>query len=49
MSLTYKDLNAIRTVVEETVDPVKGELKALSSDIKEIYTMLADLQKSRST
>ena len=46
MSLTYTDLQEIRKIVEETVHPIKGELEALRSDIKEIYGMLADLQKS---
>ena len=46
MSLSYADLQEIRKIVEETVHPIKGELEALGSDIKEIYGMLADLQKS---
>lgn len=46
MSLTYEDLQAIRAIVEETVDPLKGELEALSNDIKDIYEMLAEIQKS---
>jgi hypothetical protein len=37
MSLTFDDLQAIRTIVEETVDPIKGDIEALSNDIKEIY------------
>ena len=45
MSLSYDDLQAIRTVVEETISPVRGDIKALSNDIKEIYQMLADIQK----
>ncbi|HEV2402574.1 MAG TPA: hypothetical protein VGS08_00035 [Candidatus Saccharimonadales bacterium] len=49
MSLTYDDLQAIRKVVEETVEPIKGELEALGNDIKEIYKMIADLQRSPST
>jgi hypothetical protein len=46
MSLTYDDLQEIRKVVEETVNPIKGELRALGNDIKEIYDMIASLQKS---
>jgi len=46
MSLTYEDLQAIRTIVEETVDPMKGELEALSNDVKDIYEMLAEIQKN---
>lgn len=46
MSLTYKDLQEIRKVVEETLDPIQGELKALGNDIKEIYAMINDLQKT---
>jgi hypothetical protein len=44
MSLTYDDLQEIHKIVEETVHPIKGELKALGNDIKEIYDMLASLQ-----
>jgi hypothetical protein len=46
MSLTYDDLQSIRTIVEETVNPIKGEIEALGNDIKEIYEMLADLHKN---
>lgn len=46
MSLSYEDLQAIRKIVEETVDPIKGELEALGNDIKEIYNMLSRVQKS---
>jgi peptidoglycan hydrolase CwlO-like protein len=46
MSLSYDDLQAIRKVVEETVDPIKGELEALGNDIKEIYEMISSSQKS---
>ncbi len=49
MSLTFDDLQAIRKIVEETVDPLKGEIEALSNDIKEIYEMLADPQKASTT
>lgn len=46
MSLTYKDLQEIRKIVEETVQPIAGELEALKNDIKEIYGMIAELQTS---
>lgn len=36
MSLSHKDLQEIRKIVEETVQPITGELEALGSDIKEI-------------
>ena len=49
MSLTYDDLQAIRKIVEETVSPVKGELEALGNDIKEIYDMIASLQRDPSS
>ena len=45
MNLSYEDLQAIRTIVEETVSPIKGDIEALSNDIKEIYGMLADFHK----
>jgi hypothetical protein len=48
MSLSYDDLQAIRSIVEETVDPLRGDVEALSNDIKDIYEMLADLQKATS-
>ena len=46
MSLTNKDLQEIRKVVEKTLDPIQGELKALGNDIKKIYEMITDLQKT---
>ncbi|MEK7152876.1 MAG: hypothetical protein AAB834_02940 [Patescibacteria group bacterium] len=46
MSLSYDDLQEIRKIVEETVNPIKGDLEALGNDIKEIYDMIANLQKS---
>ena len=48
MSLSYEDLQAIRNVVKEEVSPISGELEALSNDIKEIYTMIDDVQKKSS-
>jgi hypothetical protein len=49
MALSYEDLQAIRTIVEETIDPIKGDLVALGNDIKEIYSMIADLKKNSSS
>ncbi|HKR81707.1 MAG TPA: hypothetical protein VJR27_01770 [Candidatus Saccharimonadales bacterium] len=58
MSLTNDDLQAIRDVikdevssavrstVEEALHPISGELEALRNDIKEIYDMIAHIQKS---
>jgi hypothetical protein len=48
MSLTYDDLQAIRAIIEETINPVRGDIEALSNDVKEIYGLLADLQKQNS-
>jgi uncharacterized protein (UPF0335 family) len=49
MSLTYDDLQAIRNVVKEEMNPLSGEIEALSNDIKEIYSMIADAQKNASS
>jgi len=49
MSLSYDDLQGIRKIVEETVNPIKGGLEALGNDIKEIYDMIANLQKTTSS
>ena len=46
MSLSYKDLQEIRKIVEETIQPIAGELEALGSDIKEIYSMIFESQKT---
>ena len=43
MSLSYDDLQAIRTIVEETVKPLRGDIEALSNDIKDIYKMIGNL------
>lgn len=57
MSLTNDDLQAIREIiknevsvnvrsaVQEELRPILGEIEALRNDIKEIYDMIADLQK----
>jgi hypothetical protein len=47
MSLSYDDLQAIRTIVEETVNPLRGDIEALSNDIKDIYEMIAKLQNNQ--
>lgn len=44
MSLTHDDLQAIRNIVEETVNPLRGDIEALNNEIKEIYAMISDLQ-----
>jgi hypothetical protein len=46
MSLTTNDLQQIRNIVEDIVNPLRGDIEALSNDIKEIYNMIAELQKS---
>jgi hypothetical protein len=38
MSLSNDDLQAICKVVEETANPIKGELEALGNGIKEILS-----------
>ena len=57
MSLTTGDLQQIRNIVQEVVrsdvaqmldsrlKPLKGEIKALRNDIKEIYIMIADCRR----
>ena len=50
MSLSTKDLYEIRNIVEDVVEvkikPLLDEIAALRSDIKEIYDMIYDLQKT---
>ena len=43
MSLSYDDLQAIRKIVEETVNPLRDDIEALSNDI---YRMISELQKN---
>lgn len=43
MSLSYEDLQSMRKVVEEAIQPVQGYIEALTNDVKEIYEMLAEL------
>jgi hypothetical protein len=45
MSLTHDDLQAIRAIIEETINPVRGDIEALSNDVKDVYGMLAEPQK----
>ncbi len=44
MSLTSSDLQEIRNIIKEEIQPVQGELHALRNDIKEIYDMIAQIQ-----
>ena len=44
MSLTANDLNEIRTIINEAMNPLQNELRALRNDIKEIYSMLSSLE-----
>ena len=53
MSLTATDLQEIRNIIKSALDqqtdedikPLRNEIQALRNDIKEIYDMLAELQK----
>jgi hypothetical protein len=53
MSLSSTDLLEIRSILKEELkqelEPIKGGLEALSNDVKEIYSMIADLQRSTIT
>ena len=44
MSLTSTDLADIRGILKEELRPLQDELEALSNDIKEIYSIISDLQ-----
>lgn len=44
MSLTQSDLQQIEAIFDRKLEPIFGELKALREDIKEIYSMLSELQ-----
>jgi len=46
MSLTREDLQEIRSIIQEEVRPLAGELEALRNDIKDIYDMIADLRRN---
>ena len=49
MSLTHEDLQQIGVLLEDKLDrklePIINELKALREDIKEIYNMIAELER----
>ena len=49
MSLTSEDLLQIRTIVSEVVEPLRGEIEALSNDVKEIYNMISEMQSTTFT
>ena len=49
MSLTQDDLQQIRSIVMEVVEPLSNEIKALRNDIKEIYKMIAEIQSGAIT
>lgn len=54
MSLTTNDLDQIRTIIEsalskqtnDVIKPIQGKLEVLRNDIKDIYDMLAEMQKN---
>ena len=49
MSLTTDDLQDIRTIIKDEINPLRGDIEALSNDIKEIYEMMSELQSSTIT
>lgn len=49
MSLTANDLQEIRSIIEDAVLPLKGEIEALRNDIKDIYEMIAEIQRETIT
>ena len=57
MSLTTNDFEEIRNIIEsalskqsaEAIKPIQDELEAFGNDIKEIYDMISDLQKSNNS
>jgi cell shape-determining protein MreC len=44
MSLTTNDLQQIRKIVEDVVNPLQGEIAALRNDIQEIYDRITTLE-----
>lgn len=46
MALASSDLTEIRNIVREEIEPVRGDSKALTNDIEEIYARLAALERS---
>ena len=49
MSLTTDDLQDIQTIIKDEINPLRGDIEALSNDIKEIYEMISELQSSTIT
>lgn len=53
MSLNSEDLLQIRQIIEDVFDrkiePLMGKLEALRNDIKEIYSMIAKLERGTIT
>jgi len=53
MSLSATDLLEIRSIFKDELrkelEPIKGDLEALSNDVKELYEMIASLQHSAVT
>ena len=47
MSLTGEDLLAVRKINSETIAPIEGKVDALQNDVKEIYYMIAKMEKSK--
>ena len=47
MSLSYEDLQSIRKAVEEAIQLVRGDIEALTNDVREIHEMLAEYTKSQ--
>lgn len=45
MSLTANDLQQIEAIFDRKLAPIFGKLEALENDVKEIYRMIADLQR----
>lgn len=45
MSLTNEDFARIEAILDRKLEPVLGELQALRNDIKDIYVMIANLEK----
>lgn len=42
MSLSFDDLQAIRSIVREEIRPTESDVETLKNDVKEIYLMLAE-------
>ena len=46
MSLTTSDLQEIRNIVEQVVQPLNSEIQALRNDVKDIYDMISNIEKN---